>query len=248
MPKIPKKLEPTETIDTYLPDYCPLTLKALQKNPELLTRFKAAAIKNFNEELDQLGIDRNDKTLSTNDFIQKSNELGVFRRETSEQLPIFNQIRLVFAEINEKYANQKLSASMKSTGNRVTFKSDLIAKDKLKNITNNHLLPRHSQQHQRSYSETMQSIENSKSEETDDDVSLSNALESNDDDTEPTKSLVTENLTISKRTPSPRKQTRNSSHINNNNSSFNQEEISDLESIRYVEFELKTPQAMFILK
>jgi len=220
----PQKPEHNELLDTYLPDYCPLTAKAVQKNPDLLTRFKAAAVKYFNEELDQLGIDPSDKTLSTNDFVQKSNELSVFRRETNEQLPIFDEIRLVFAEISEKFVGQRLNASMKSTGNRVTFKSDLVAKDKLKQAMNNRQLSK-------PHSETMQSVENSKSEETDDDVSLSNALESNDDDTEPTKSLVTENLKASKRTPSPRKHARNSSG-NVNNSSFNHEELSDLESIR----------------
>lgn len=44
-------------IDIYLPEYCRLTLKAVQKNPNLLLKFKEAAIKYFNEELDQLGID-----------------------------------------------------------------------------------------------------------------------------------------------------------------------------------------------
>jgi hypothetical protein len=49
-----------------------------------------------------------------------------------------------------------------------------------------------------------------KSEETDDDVSLSNALESDEDDTEPTRSQLNEKYT----------------------GNGNQDEISDLESIR----------------
>jgi hypothetical protein len=43
--------------EIYLPEYCRLTLKAVQKNPNVLVRYKEAAIKYFNEELDQLGID-----------------------------------------------------------------------------------------------------------------------------------------------------------------------------------------------
>ena len=66
------------------------------------------------------------------------------------------------------------------------------------------------------------------SEETDDDVSLSNALESNDDDTEPTKSLVTENLSPQKQRQPQVPASRKSKQPAN----YNQDEISDLETIR----------------
>ena len=42
--------------DIYLPEYCPLTLRAVQKNPNTLKKFREAAIKEFNEELDSIGI------------------------------------------------------------------------------------------------------------------------------------------------------------------------------------------------
>ncbi len=96
-----KPLEPLHTansfssqeLSTYLPDHCPLTCKAVQSNPGMLLKFREAALKYFNEELDQLGIEPADKALSTNDYKQKSNELRAFRQETSEQLPIFDEIR-----------------------------------------------------------------------------------------------------------------------------------------------------------
>ena len=43
--------------DIYLPEYCPLTLKAFQKNPNVLAKYKEAAVKYFNDELDNMGID-----------------------------------------------------------------------------------------------------------------------------------------------------------------------------------------------
>ena len=43
-------------VSIYLPEYCKLTLKEIQKNPNLLAKFKKAAISNFNEELHNIGI------------------------------------------------------------------------------------------------------------------------------------------------------------------------------------------------
>lgn len=190
----------------------------------MLRKFKDEAHKVFEDELDQLGIDPSDKTLTKNDYKQKSKSLKVIRKETSEELPIFDEMREVLSNICERYASQKLNVSIRSTGNRVTFKPDLISRDKqLKNHHHNN------QAHNQKSPSKHQNNENSlnektfpESEETDDDVSLSNALESNDDDTEPTKSLVTETINSVK---SPRKQKKTSV-------SYNQDEISDLESIR----------------
>ena len=53
------------------------------------------------------------------------NELSSFRQETSQDLPIFKDIRQRFSEICDKFSNQRLNSSLKSTGNRVTFKNDL---------------------------------------------------------------------------------------------------------------------------
>lgn len=212
-----------QEISTYLPDYCPLTYKAVQSNPNTLLKFKEAAVKYFNEELDQLGIDPADKALSTNDYNQKSNDLKVFRQETGEQLPNFDEIRSGFANICNRYVNQKLNSSLRSTGNRVTFKQDLVQAGKeLPTVSRYQQQQRSNQYSESSMYETSMTKE---SEETDDDVSLSNALESNDDDTEPTKSLVTENLTKS---PSPRKHKQQQQQP----VAYHQDEISDLETIR----------------
>lgn len=205
----------------------------MQSNPNTLLKFKEAAVKYFHEELDQLGIDPADKALSTNDYNQKSNDLKVFRQETGEQLPNFDEIRSGFANICNRYVNQKLNSSLRSTGNRVTFKQDLVQAGKELPTVSRYQQQQQQQQHQNQLQRSNQYSESSmyetsmtkESEETDDDVSLSNALESNDDDTEPTKSLVTENLTKS---PSPRKQKQQQQQP----VAYHQDEISDLETIR----------------
>jgi hypothetical protein len=55
------------------------------------------------------------------------NELKSFRQDTMQELPMFKDIRQVFSEICDKFATQKFNSSLKSTGNRVTFKNDLVA-------------------------------------------------------------------------------------------------------------------------
>ena len=176
--------------------------------------------------------------MSTNDYMQKSNSLKVFRKDTEKELPIFSEVRQVFSELCEKYANQRLNMSLKSTGNRVTFKQDLVANKeaKLKNSNSanrpssllNALLPNtNKNNHNNSLNKSLENTKTiNESEETDDDVSLSNALESEDDeDTEPTKSLVNES--------SQAKESNKRSPRKNVSAPFNQDpEISDLESIR----------------
>jgi hypothetical protein len=185
--------------------------------------------------------------------------LKIFRQETNQELPIFNEIRQIFSDICDKYANQKLNVSLRSTGNRVTFKQDLISKENQfkkqqqnnynNNNNNNHKQTNSNSMNNNNYNnknnnQLNKSLENSRtlneSEETDDDVSLSNALESEDeDDTEPTKSIINDASQIStvllsahnqnempRRSVSPRKPNKKLAN------SFNQEELSDLESIR----------------
>lgn len=42
----------------YLPDHCPLTLRAVDANPDHLKPFRAQAIKIIENELNELGIDK----------------------------------------------------------------------------------------------------------------------------------------------------------------------------------------------
>lgn len=42
----------------YLPDYCPLTLRAVQENPSHLVNFRRYAEKMLEENLDEVGIDK----------------------------------------------------------------------------------------------------------------------------------------------------------------------------------------------
>jgi hypothetical protein len=71
------------------------------------------------------------------------------------------------------------------------------------------------------------------SEETDDDVSLSNALESDEDDTEPTKSAINDSHLKASNDYSENRDSRSSPNKNIKNSgNMNPDEISDLESIR----------------
>jgi hypothetical protein len=159
------------------------------------------------------------------------------RQDRADDMSVFNELRKDFAEISARYSSQKLNSSLRSSiGNRVTFKKDITTR----NATNSQHHQQSSQQqqhHQQRQQQQQQPLahqnpntsltQQERSEETDDDVSLSNALESNEEDTEPTKSLVSESRVQASRAKdlaSPRKAPKTSG-------TMNPDEISDLESI-----------------
>ncbi len=77
---------------------------------------------------------KNEKGLSAADFKQKMNELKNFRYQTSKDLPMFKDIRQVFSEICDKHATQRyFNSSLRSTGNRVHFKNDLVSNTNMQN-------------------------------------------------------------------------------------------------------------------
>lgn len=47
----------SNTDDIYLPEYCPLTLRAVQNNPNHLNKYREYAMQLFEKELDEMGID-----------------------------------------------------------------------------------------------------------------------------------------------------------------------------------------------
>ena len=59
----PKQIEPLSNrnidpaVAIYLPEYCPLTMTAVQSNRNHLDKFKDYAIQLFEKELDEMGID-----------------------------------------------------------------------------------------------------------------------------------------------------------------------------------------------
>jgi hypothetical protein len=55
-PPVPNRnIDPTVAI--YLPEYCPLTMAAVQNNRNHLVKFKDYAVQLFEKELDEMGID-----------------------------------------------------------------------------------------------------------------------------------------------------------------------------------------------
>ena len=80
---------------------------------------------------------KNEKHLSENDFKLKMNKLKSFRTVLQSDLPMFSDSRQVFMEICDKFANQLMNSSLKSTGNRVTFQQDLNNKKPKKMPTPN---------------------------------------------------------------------------------------------------------------
>lgn len=136
------------------------------------------------------------KGLSANDYKLKMKEVREIQNDLADEIPGFRDLRKVFAELCDKHAAQKLNPNS-GARNRVTFKKDTTSSHR----EFNQITPR-SQQRNLNSSVTLQRL-NSRldkwnkqtlnklfylynSEETDDDVSLSRALESVDDLTEAT--------------------------------------------------------------
>lgn len=221
-------------------EYCPLTKKELEHNPTHLDKFKKFALDSFEKELDEFGIDLKEKGLSAADFKLKMNAVKNLRPDRTDDMAKFNELRNVFAELSNRYAQQKLSSSLRSSlGNRVTFKNEISSKkleaydhdddddeDENESQYYNDSVSQ-SKQKSRSNHQQHHHHHNEQSEETDDDVSLSNALESDEDDTEPTKSILNE-TTQSNRTTSRSRSPRKTPKVSG---SLNAEDVSDLESI-----------------
>jgi len=148
----------------YLGDYCPLTQEKLNYESDILTSAKDAIKRFLNTQLDDMGIYPREKGLSDNDYRLKVNELKIARDENAAKLPHFTQMRKEFSDLCLEYCKQKLTASLRSSasGNRVTFDKNLVKKKPQ---------PKLSESDNEELSE----------------VSIPNAVESNDDDTEPTK-------------------------------------------------------------
>ncbi len=220
------------TIEIYLPEYCPMTFKAVQTNPNHLTKFKQSAREIYENDLDEFGIDLKDTCLSDTDFKQKIKKIATYRRQRSDDMTSFNELRKVFSELAEKYATQKLlGQSLRSSiGNRVHFKKEIENSNNNKNKVeseeeehsnwNDSVSQPKEPKHQPIHYNNNNQNHRHHSEETDDDVSLSNALETEEDDTEPTKSYLNESGGVQK----PSKHSSKTKHNHD-------DEIEDLESL-----------------
>ncbi len=119
------------TGEIYLPEYCPMTLQAVKKNANHLVQFKKSALGLFENDLDELGIEKDEGGLSDADFKLKMKEIRDLRKERASGMPYFNELRGVFAELSDKFAHQKMfnSSSLRSSlGNRVTFNKNVLSK------------------------------------------------------------------------------------------------------------------------
>lgn len=198
-----------KSFEIYLSQYCPLTLKRVQSDPSHLGIFKKNALEAYEKELDDLGININDTRLSNQDFRLSMNKIKKFKSNRTDDMVKFNEIRTIFNEISEKFALQQLSSSIRSS--RVHFKNEITAK-KLDDLAD-----------EESSWISKSRTKNEQGEETDEDVSLPNAFES-DDDTEPTKSILQEQKPKTRVSISPGKGSRLSN-------SLNFDEISDIENV-----------------
>ncbi|CAF0924834.1 unnamed protein product [Brachionus calyciflorus] len=208
LPSQPLKSQPKSSI--YLPDYCPLTLKELNSNPLHLDKFKKLAISLFEKELDEFGISIKDTRLSNQDFKLKMNSIKSIRPERADDMLKFNELRNVFNEISSKNAGQRLKSSIRSS--KVHFKPEIKLEDDESTWIHDSIAKNNKKNDS----------------ETEEDVSLPEAFES-DDDTEPTKSI---NLR-QRGSVSPRKASKLASSINfDETSEF--ENVSQLtDSTRY---------------
>jgi hypothetical protein len=117
--------------EIYLPEYCPMTLQAVKQNLNHLEQFKRSAIGFFENDLDELGIEKDERGLSDADFKLKMKEIRELRKERASGMPYFNELRNVFSELADKFTQQKMSHSLSlksSLGNRVTFNKNVLTK------------------------------------------------------------------------------------------------------------------------
>jgi hypothetical protein len=121
---------------------------------------------------------KEDKVLTANDFKMKMNDLNAYRKNINDDIkPYFNQMRKTLIDLCDEHTKKKLVSSLKSSSEyRVKFQKDPIKYDnngqppsKRPNIISNKILESISH-------EDKSSSENS-------DISVPNAVESNDDDT-----------------------------------------------------------------
>ncbi|CAF1261958.1 unnamed protein product [Rotaria sp. Silwood1] len=200
----PRPSRPIPTIDIYLSEYCPDLVERLKDNPKFLTKYRDEAKRQLTQELEDyesLGISETDTRLTDLDFRIKMESVLQTRRNIQNDLSNFERIRANISRILDKRINERLDVrhsitSVRSTGSKlVTFedehqrpKKTLI--DQRSPITTT--VPSKSK-----YDHSRPTIKN----DSDDDVTISNANESDDDeDTQPTQPGI-----ISDIHPSPRK-------------------------------------------
>lgn len=161
-------------------------------------------------------------------------DIQLDRRDMVAERPSIQGVFLEISDLAEKYAKKAIQSNLRSSlgSQRVTFKRNIVSK------VNGSELDSYTQHSNRSNNTTNNNNHRGRrnharhpdSEETDDDVSLSNAMESEtEDDTEPTRSYLNDN---SQRNNSKTGSTgfRNSAHQENN--VMDVEELSVMESMR----------------
>jgi hypothetical protein len=238
-----------QQIDLYLSDYCPNTREALKYDGSLLITAREAVRKFLVTQLDDLGINETEIRLSNEDYKLKMNDLKSYRDQTSADLPHFIQMRKEFSDLCNEYCKQRLVASIKSTGSRVKFEKNLITTGKRSNIKGTIA--------DSIIKSALPQLESEEEEEEEEDlsgeVSISNANESNDDDTEPTRPSMVGNAIVSNvLNKQPQTSTRKNEYTNlklppqTRNQQDDIEEISDLESVPGDNFQSNGKKSGFV--
>jgi hypothetical protein len=117
--------------EIYLPEYCPMTLQAVKQNAGHLGQFKKSALGLFDNDMDELGIEKDERGLTDADFKLKMKEIRELRRSRAADMPYFNELRGVFSELADKFVQQRIASqsSLKSSlGNRVTFNKNVVSR------------------------------------------------------------------------------------------------------------------------
>ncbi|CAF4122767.1 unnamed protein product [Rotaria sp. Silwood2] len=209
----PRPSRPIPTANIYLSEYCLELVERLKDNPKFLTKYRDEAKKQFVQELEDyesLGISETDTRLTDLDFRTKMESVLQTRRNIQNDLPNFERIRDNITRLLDKRMNERLDVrrsitSIRSTGSKLVTFEDEHQRSK-KDSTDQRGAVTTTVQSKSKYDHSRPTIKN----ESDDDVTISNANESDDDeDTQPTRPGVTSGIQPSPRKHVPPSKTKN---------------------------------------
>ncbi|CAF0861014.1 unnamed protein product [Rotaria sp. Silwood1] len=208
-PPIRPTIRPGQTIEIFLPQYCPSLVRQINQNPRYLNHFRNETKNQLNDEFQQhedLNINERDTRLSDKDYPTKMKIIEQTRQNIRMELPNFERIRSELSQTLDKIAmdrikNQHSSGkpSRSSTGKLVKFDDDsqpypsTIPTKRPATTTTKTVQPKSK------YNQNYTSTKFASDDDDDDDDEKTNTYDSDDYDQQ-TKSGVTSGIQ-----PSPRK-------------------------------------------
>ncbi|CAF4444912.1 unnamed protein product, partial [Rotaria magnacalcarata] len=127
-PPMPTPTRPTtrpiQTAEIFLPQFCPSVIREVNENPRFLVDFRNNVKRQFNDELKQhenLNIHESDTRLSDSDYPSKIKIVEQTRRNMQNDLPNFERIRRELSQTVDKLAHERLHTLPGSgTSNRLS--------------------------------------------------------------------------------------------------------------------------------